>query len=356
MNGKIEKAAILGSGVMGSGIAAHLSNAGIPSIMLDIVPREPTPQEAAKGLTLESRAVRDRLGREALQRALKSKPAPFFAKELAAMIEVGNFEDDWERIADADWIIEVVKEDLDIKRKVLAQAAKHRKPGAIVTTNTSGLSIDAMVQGLDDEFRRHFLGTHFFNPPRYLHLLEIIPGADTDPEVVTQFKSFADRRLGKGIVVARDTPNFVANRIGVFAVLDVIRIMREMNLTVEEVDFLTGPLIGHPKSATFRTADLVGLDTFVDVAGTVHNGCPDDEWRDMFRPPDIMLAMIEKKLLGEKSGGGFYRRAKDAKGKRVIETLDLDSVEYREKQKPKFPEVEGARNMDSLAERLPALV
>ena len=241
MAAKIEKAAILGSGVMGSAIAAHLANAGIPSVMLDIVPREPTARESAAGLTLESPAVRNRFGNDALRRALKTKPAPFFSKGLSSRVEVGNFEDDWERIADADWIIEVVKEDLDIKRKVLSQAAKHRKRGSIVSTNTSGLSIDAMSDGLDDDFRTHFLGTHFFNPPRYLHLLEIIPGSATDPDVVSALEEFADRRLGKGIVVARDTPNFVANRIGVFAVLDVIRIMQEMELTIEEVDLLTGP-------------------------------------------------------------------------------------------------------------------
>jgi 3-hydroxyacyl-CoA dehydrogenase len=356
MSGKIEKAAILGSGVMGSGIAAHLANAGIPSVMLDIVPREPTPKEAAAGLTLESPAVRNRLGNEAIQRALKAKPAPFFDKQLASMVEVGNFEDDWGRIAEADWIIEVVKEDIEIKRKVLGEAAKHRKPGSIVSTNTSGLSIDAMASDLDDEFRRHFLGTHFFNPPRYLHLLEIIPGTGTDSKVVDDLEQFADRRLGKGIVVARDTPNFVANRVGVFAVLDVIRIMQEMGLTVEEVDFLTGPLIGHPKSATFRTADLVGLDTFVHVAGNVYHGCPDDESREMFQPPELMMNMLEKKMLGEKSGGGFYRRVKGPDGKKSIETLDLDSLEYREKQKAKFPKLETIRNLESLSERLPALV
>jgi 3-hydroxyacyl-CoA dehydrogenase len=356
MSGKIEKAAILGSGVMGSAIAAHLANAGIPSVMLDIVPRELTPQEEAKGLTLESPQVRNRFGNDALERALKSKPAPFFAKDLASMIEVGNFDDDWGRIAEADWIIEVVKEDLEIKRKVLAEAAKHRKPGSIVSTNTSGLSIDAMADGLDEEFRNHFLGTHFFNPPRYLHLLEIIPGSATDPDVVASLKEFSDLRLGKGIVVARDTPNFVANRIGVFAVFDVIRVMREMDLTVEDIDFLTGPLIGHPKSATFRTADLVGLDTFVHVAGNVFDGCPDDESREDFRPPDVMLQMVEKNILGEKSGGGFYRRVKDEEGKKSIETLDLNSLDYRAKQKAKFPEVETVRNLEELAERLPALV
>jgi 3-hydroxyacyl-CoA dehydrogenase len=353
---RIERVAILGSGVMGSAIAAHLANAGMPSIMLDIVPREPTGREAATGLTLESPAVRNRFGNDALRRALKAKPAPFFATDYASRVEVGNFEDDWERVSEADWVIEVVKEDLEIKRKVLAQAAKYRKPGAIVTTNTSGLSIDAMVEGLDDEFRAHFLGTHFFNPPRYLHLLEIIPGSGTDPRITEALCAFADRRLGKGCVVARDTPNFIANRIGVFGVLDVIDTMGEMGLTVEEVDFLTGPLIGHPRSATFRTTDIVGLDTFLHVADTVYHGCPDDEERETFRPCELMLAMQEKQLLGEKSGGGFYRRVKDAEGKKKIEALDTGSLEYRDKQRAKFPELETVRGLDSLTERLNALV
>jgi 3-hydroxyacyl-CoA dehydrogenase len=353
---KIERAAILGSGVMGSAIAAHLANAGIPSVMLDIVPRELTPQETAKGLTLESPAVRNRFGQDALRRALKAKPAPFYIKDLASMIEIGNFDDDWGRIAEADWIIEVVKEDIEIKRKVLAEAAKHRRPGSIVTTNTSGLSVDAMAEGLDDDLRRHFLGTHFFNPPRYLHLLEIIPGSATDPQVADDLKAFADHRLGKGIVTARDTPNFVANRVGVFAVLEVMRVMKEMGFTVEEVDFLTGPLIGHPKSATFRTMDLVGLDTFAHVAGNVYNGCPDDEAREIFQPPDVMNRMLEKEILGEKSGAGFYRRVRGKDGKKSIETLDLDSLEYREKKKAKFPELETVRSLETMAERLPAVV
>jgi 3-hydroxyacyl-CoA dehydrogenase len=353
---KIEKAAVLGSGVMGSAIAAHLANAGIPSVMLDIVPGEPTKAETARGLTLESPEVRNRFGVTALKSALKARPAPFFRKGLDSLIEVGNFDDDWEKVRDADWIIEVVKEDLEIKKQVLARVAEYRKDGAIVSSNTSGISVTAMVEGLDDDFRRNFLGTHFFNPPRYLHLIEIVPAADSDPEVVAAMAEFIDRRLGKGVVVARDTPNFVANRVGVFGMLDTIRAMQELGLTVEEVDFLTGPLTGRPKSATFRTGDLVGLDTFAAVAQNVYDNCPDDEVRDLFQVPDVISRMIEKGLLGEKSGSGFYRKGRSADGKKEIRTLDPDTLDYREKIKAKFPEVEAARNIDDLRERIPALV
>ncbi|MDP6797863.1 MAG: 3-hydroxyacyl-CoA dehydrogenase family protein, partial [Candidatus Krumholzibacteria bacterium] len=342
---KIEKAAVLGSGVMGSAIAAHLANAGIASLMLDIVPPEAG----------EDPAERNRFGSEALKAALKSRPAPFYRKDLAGLIEIGNFEDDFERIAEADWIIEVVKEDLEIKKKVLAQVDKHRRAGSFVSSNTSGISIAAMAEGLSDDFRKHFLGSHFFNPPRYLYLLELIPTADTDPEVLGFLEDFSDHRLGKGVVIASDTPNFVGNRVGVFGMLDGMAAMGEQELTVEEVDFLTGPVIGHPKSASFRTGDLVGLDTFVAVAGNVYHGCPEDESRETFATPPILEKMLEKNLLGDKSGGGFYRKSRDAKGKRVIETLDLDTFEYREKQRAKFPEWEALRNIDDIDERLTAI-
>ncbi|MCB1162065.1 MAG: 3-hydroxyacyl-CoA dehydrogenase NAD-binding domain-containing protein [Candidatus Krumholzibacteriia bacterium] len=342
----IERAAVLGSGVMGSAIAAHLANAGIPSLMLDVVPA---------GAPEGDRAARNRLGADALARALKAKPAPFFRNDLAAMVEIGNLEDDLPRIAEADWIIEVVKEDLAIKKAVLARAAKYRRPGSILTSNTSGLSIAAMAEGLDDDFRRHFLGSHFFNPPRYLKLLELIPGPDTDPELLAALAAFADRRLGKGVVIARDTPNFVANRIGVFGMLDTLRAMEEQGLTVEEVDFLTGPLVGRPKSASFRTADLVGLDTFVAVAGNVHAGCPDDEQRESFATPPLLARMIDKGLLGEKSGAGFYKKSRGADGRSDILTLDTLSLEHREKLKPSFPEIEGLKSIEALPEKVAAL-
>ncbi len=352
---KIEKAAVLGSGVMGSAIAAHLANAGIPSLMLDMVPAELSPAEAAAGLDKESPAFRNRMGTEALKTCLKAKPAPFYSKRLADMITIGNFEDDWDKIADADWVIEVVKEDLKIKRLVLAKAAEHRRPGSIITSNTSGISLAAMAEGLDDDFKKHFLGTHFFNPPRYLKLLELIPTADTDPALTCWLAGFVDRKLGKGALIARDTPNFVANRVGVFGMLDVIRAMEEMELTVEEVDSLTGPIVGRPRSASFRTADLVGLDTFLAVAGNVYDGCPDDEARELFQAPAIIAKMLEKGYLGEKSGGGFYRKAKDAAGKRIIQTLDLGTLEYRDKVKARFGELEAVKTIDNAADRVAAI-
>ncbi len=341
---KFEKVAVLGSGVMGSAIAAHLANAGVRSVVLDIIPKDPTPKDAAG---------RNRIVNGAIQAALKAKPAPFFHKRLAGMITTGNFEDDWDKVSDADWIIEVVKEDLAIKKMVLAKAAEHRKPGSVISSNTSGLSAAVMCDGLDEDFRKHFLVTHFFNPPRYLHLLEIIPGPDTDPAVLKEVSEFVDIRLGKGIVTGRDTPNFVANRIGVFGMMDAILAMEELGLTVEEVDALTGPLVGHPKSASFRTADLVGLDTFVAVAGNVYNGCPDDENRAVFKTPDVLEKMLEKGLLGGKSGGGFFRMVKED-GKKEILTLDLATMEYRKKIKPKFKEVDAIRDQP-LADRLSAL-
>ncbi len=347
----IDKVAVLGSGVMGSAIAAHLANAGIPSLMLDIV-----PPQVGEGDDPEDPAFRNRFAASALKAALKARPAPFYRKGLSDLIEVGNFDDDFERIAEVDWIIEVVKEDLEIKRSVLSRVAELRRPDSLVSSNTSGISISAMAEGLDEDFRRHFLGTHFFNPPRYLYLLEIIPTDDTDKDLLADFIDFSDRILGKGIVQAKDTPNFVANRIGVFGMMDAIAAMGEQKLGVEEIDFLTGPIVGHPKSASFRTADLVGLDTFVAVAGNVYDGCPNDESRDIFATPAILKNMLEAGYLGDKTGGGFYKKSKDADGKRVILTLDLDSMEYREKQRAKFPELEAIRNIEEIGERLPALL
>ena len=347
----IDKVAVLGSGVMGSAIAAHLANAGIPSLMLDIV-----PPQVGEGDDPKDPVFRNRFAASALKAALNARPAPFYRKNLSDLIEIGNFDDDFERIAEADWIIEVVKEDLEIKRSVLSRVAENRRPGSLVSSNTSGISISAMAEGLDEDFRGHFLGTHFFNPPRYLYLLEIIPTDDTDKGLLADFIDFSDRILGKGIVQAKDTPNFVANRIGVFGMMDAIAAMGEQKLGVEEIDFLTGPIVGHPKSASFRTADLVGLDTFVAVAGNVYNGCPNDESREIFATPTILKNMLEAGYLGDKTGGGFYKKSKDAEGNRVIMTLDLDSMDYREKQRPKFPELEAIRNIEDIGERLPALL
>jgi len=262
MKREIRKAAVLGAGVMGATIAGHLANAGIPVLLLDIVPRELTPEEQARGLTLESPHVRNRFAARGKELLLKNKPAPLYVSEVAQRIEIGNFEDDLPKIKDADWVIEVVVENLAVKQQLLAQVAQYRKPGAIVSTNTSGISVNKMVEGLPLEFRQHFLGTHFFNPPRYMKLLEIIPGEQTLPEVVEYISWFGERRLGKGIVLCKDTPNFIANRIGVYGMVSTVQAMVELGLTPEEVDALTGPALGRPKSASFRTLDMVGLDTF----------------------------------------------------------------------------------------------
>jgi len=348
MSRYVKKVAVLGSGVMGSAIAAHFANAGVRSLVLDIVP--PDLENAAEA----GRAARNAIVDGAIKAMLKARPAPLFERDLVSMIETGNFEDDFARIADADWVIEVVKEDLAIKKKVLTAAVEHLGPDAWLTSNTSGLSLAAMAEVLPAEMKPRFLGTHFFNPPRYMKLLELIPAADTDPEVLAAVADFAEVRLGKGIVMAKDTPNFIANRIGVHAMMVTMRVMDEMGLTIEEVDALTGPAVGRPKTATFKLADLVGLDTFVHVADNVREAVTDDEARDVFDPPPFLRTMVEKGLLGRKSGGGFYKMIKQPK--KTVLTLDLETLEFREKQKAKFPEIAQAKTMDDLVERLRFLV
>jgi 3-hydroxyacyl-CoA dehydrogenase len=340
---------------MGSAIAAHFANAGIPSLVLDILPREPTEAERAAGLTLKDRAVRDRIARESVDALLKARPAPLFTPHRLALIEVGNLEDDLPRLKDADWVIEVVKEDLGIKQKVLAAAAPHLGPATVLSSNTSGLSLAAMASVLPEAVRPRFLGTHFFNPPRYMKLLEVIPTADTDPAVVELVDDVCRKRLGKGIVPAKDTPNFIANRIGVHAVMVTLQAMRDMGLTVEEVDALTGPVLGRPKTATFRLADLVGLDTFLHVAENVRENAPEDESHDAFTPPEFLEQMVAKGLLGRKSGAGFYKKVKDGNGSSIL-TLDVDTLEYREQKKASFPELEVLRPIEDVAERVGKLV
>jgi len=355
MKRQVRKVAVLGSGVMGSAIAAHFANAGIPSLVLDIVPKDLTDAERAAGRTLADPVVRNRIASDAVNALLKAKPAPLFTPARLAMIEVGNLADDLARITDADWVIEVVKEDLAIKQQVLAAAAPHLGAEAVLSSNTSGLSLAAMAAVLPAALRPRFLGTHFFNPPRYMKLLEVIPAADTAPEVVAFVADFSRTRLGKGIVPAKDTPNFIANRVGVHAVMVTLRVMQEMGLTVEEVDALTGPAMGRPKTATFRLADLVGLDTFLHVAANVYERAPDDESRDLFAPPAFLQKMVAKGLLGRKSGGGFYKKLKGADGKGVL-TLDLDTLEYREGKKAAFAELEALKSVDDPVERLKKLV
>jgi len=355
MKRRIEKAAVIGSGIMGSGIAAHLANAGVQVLLLDIVPRELTEAEKSKGLTLDSPQVRNKIATENLKKAVKSKPALFYDKSFAERITVGNTEDDMPKIADVDWIVEVVPERLDIKKAVFDQVEKYRKPGTIVSSNTSGIPINLMSKGRSDDFRKNFLGTHFFNPVRYLRLLEIIPTKDTDPKLVDFFMEYGDKFLGKTTVLAKDTPAFIGNRIGVYGIMDIFHLVEQLDLTVEEVDKLTGPVIGRPKSATFRTADLVGLDTLAHVATGLYEGVPNDEAHDLFKLPEYVQKMLKNNMLGDKTGQGFYKKVKKD-GKKEILALDLKTLEYRPKQKAKFATLEMTQNIDKVIDRYKVLV
>jgi len=347
MKKRIEKAAVLGAGTMGARIAAHFANAGLPCILLDIVPPN-LPAGAPAG-------ERNKIVRAGLEAAKKSKPAAFFAGGLAERITIGNFDDDLAQVAEADWIIEVVAENLEIKRKLLARVAEFRKPGAIVTTNTSGLPVHLIAEGMSEEFQHHWAGTHFFNPPRYMKLVEVIPGPKTAAEVIETLSDFCDQRLGKGVVVAKDTPNFIANRIGTFSMLNALRLMSTMGMTVEEVDACTGPAVGWPKSATFRTADLVGLDVLVHVIKNIYETAPNDESREMYRVPALIEEMLKRGWLGDKTGQGFYRKVKGA-GEKEILTLDTNTMEYRPRQKAKFASLETGKGIEDTRERLRALV
>ncbi len=351
----IEKVAVLGSGVMGSRIACHFANIGVQVLLLDIVPRELNDKESAAGLDLKSLAVRNRIVNESLQFALKSNPSPIYNTKFASRISTGNFDDDMSKIADCDWIIEVVVERLDIKQQVFEKVEKYRKPGTLITSNTSGIPIAMMNEGRSEDFRKHFCGTHFFNPPRYLRLLEIIPGPDTDSKVIDFLMTYGSRYLGKETVLCKDTPAFIANRVGVYSIMELFHIVNEMGLTPEEVDKLTGPVIGHAKSATFRTADVVGLDTLVLVANGVKNNCPDDERNDVFAIPDYVQKMVDNKWLGSKSGQGFFKKVKGEGGTSEILSLDLKTLEYVPQKKVSFPTLEMTRPVDNLAKRLPML-
>ena len=340
---------------MGARIAAHLANAGIPTDLLDIAPSSLTEAEQTAGLTLESPQVRNRIALAGLEAAKKSRPAAFFVPEHARRITVGNFEDHLSRVADADWIIEAVVENLEVKRSLLARVDQLRRPGSIISTNTSGLPVNQIAEGLGQDFRRHWLGTHFFNPPRYLRLLELIPGRDTLMEVVERLAEFADRRLGKGVILAKDTPNFVANRIGTFSLVNLMRLVEQEGLTVEEVDALTGPAIGAPKTATFRLLDLVGLDIVAHVIGNIFENAPDDERRDFYRVPPFLQQMLQRNWLGDKAGHGFYKKVGKGEGREIL-ALDLKTLEYRPRQRPNFPLLEMVRNVDDPAERLRLLL
>lgn len=352
----IQKVAVLGSGVMGSRIACHFANIGCEVLLLDILPRELNDAEKAKGLGMESRQVRNRIVNDALQFALRSNPSPVYKKEFAARIATGNFEDDMQKIASCDWVIEVVVENLDIKKKVFEQVEKFRKPGTLITSNTSGIPIHLMTEGRSEDFKDHFCGTHFFNPPRYLRLLEIIPTPHTKPEVLDFLMEYGERFLGKTTVLAKDTPAFIANRVGVYGIMSLLHLVEKMDLTVEEVDKLTGPVLGRPKSATFRTSDVVGLDTMINVANGLKKGVPNDEANELFALPDYLKKMAENKWLGDKTGQGFYKKTRNKEGKTEILALDLKTLEYKPQQKVKFQTLELTKPVENLKERVKMLI
>jgi len=356
MTRRIKKVAIVGSGIMGSGIACHFANIGVEVLLLDIIPREINEKEKAKGLSLKDSVVRNRLVNEALKTSLKSKPSPIYSQKFADRITTGNIEDDLHKIKDVDWIMEVVVERLDIKQQVFEKIEKHRTPGTLITSNTSGIPIKFMNEGRSEDFQKHFAVTHFFNPPRYLKLFEVVPGPKCNQEVTDFLMMYGDKFLGKTSVLAKDTPAFIGNRIGIFGIMSLFHVVKEMGLTIEEVDKLTGPVIGRPKSATFRTIDVVGLDTLVHTANGVKDNCPNDEMRDQFVIPDYVNIMMENKWLGSKTKQGFYKMTKNANGKREILSLDLNTLEYRAKKSAKFETLELTKSIDNVADRFKVLV
>lgn len=339
---RIRKAAVLGAGVMGSGIAAHLANAGIPVVLLDIV-----PPQAGPGDDTSKRSFRDKFARGALANLRKQKPSPIFSTAALDLIETGNLEDDLPRLRECDWVVEVVKEELPVKQALFARIEPHVRPDAIVSSNTSGLSIEGMLQDRSEAFRRRFLVTHFFNPVRYMKLLELVPGKETDPDVLETMTRFGEERLGKGIVYAKDTTNFIANRIGVYAMLRTISEMQRAELSVEEVDKIFGPAMGRPKSAVFRTADIVGLDTFVHVARNCYDTLIHDEARDVFAPPEFIRRMVDQRMLGDKTGGGFYKKERGE-----ILALDLSTLQYRPQQKVRYPSLGAAKEIEDVGNRI----
>ena len=356
MTRRIKKVAIVGSGIMGSGIACHFANIGVEVLLLDIVPRELNYQEKAKGLTLEDRVVRNRLVNTALKTSLKSKPSPIYSQKFAERISTGNIEDDLHKIKEVDWVMEVVVERLDIKQQVFEKIEKFRTPGTLITSNTSGIPIKFMNEGRSDDFQKHFAVTHFFNPPRYLKLFEVVPGPKCSQEVTDFLMMYGDKFLGKTAVLAKDTPAFIGNRIGIFGIMSLFHVVKEMGLTIEEVDKLTGPVIGRPKSATFRTINVVGLDTLVHTANGVKDNCPNDEMRDQFVIPDFVNTMMENNWLGSKTKQGFYKMTKNANGKKEILSLDLNTLEYRAKKSAKFETLEQTKKIDHVTDRFKVLV
>ena len=357
MNRTIKKVAVLGSGVMGSRIACHFAGVGVQVLLLDMVPKEAT--ESAKS------AERNKLVNDALTAAIKSNPSPVYTKDVVKKITTGNFDDNMRDIAGYDWIIEVVVERLDIKKLIYDKVEQFRKPGTLITSNTSGIPIHMMAEGRSDDFKKNFCGSHFFNPPRYLRLLEIIPTPDTDPAVVDFLMHYGDLHLGKTTVLCKDTPAFIANRIGVYGIMAIFGLVDKLGLTIDEVDALTGPIIGRPKSATFRTADVVGIDTLVKVAKGVHDNCPDDEAKNSFVIPAWLNKVVENNWLGDKTGQGFFKKIKlpvaqgspeERKTDKEIQVLNLSTLEYEPRKKSKFATIEAAKPIDDLPTRLKMLV
>jgi 3-hydroxyacyl-CoA dehydrogenase len=347
----INKIAIIGSGIMGSGIACHFANIGVKVLLLDIIPNKLNDKEKSLGLSLEDKAVRNRIVNNSLKNAFKSKPSPIYSQKFSNRISTGNIEDDLHKIKDVDWIMEVVVEKLDIKKKVFDKIEKYRSKGTIISSNTSGIPIKFMSEGRSEDFQRHFCGTHFFNPARYLKLFEIIPGPKTDNNVINFLNIYSEKFLGKTPVIAKDTPAFIGNRIGIFGIQSLFHIVQNLNLSIEEVDKLTGPVIGRPKSATFRTVDVVGLDTLVHVANGIYKNCPNDEAHNLFKLPDFISKMLENKWLGSKSGQGFYKK----EGKK-INVLDLKTLEYKDKKRVRFETLEQTKSIENIIDRFKILV
>jgi 3-hydroxyacyl-CoA dehydrogenase len=356
INRKIKKVAVLGSGVMGSRIACHFANIGVEVLLLDISPKELNEIEKAKGLDIHHKQVKNRIVNEALQNAIKSNPSPLYDKSSESKISTGNFDEHMELIAQVDWVIEVVVENLSVKQSVFEKVEQFRKQGTLITSNTSGIPIHLMTQGRSDDFKKHFCGAHFFNPPRYLRLLEIIPSTETTDEVIKFLMHYGDLYLGKSTVLCKDTPAFIANRVGIFSIMDTLAVMSSLGMNVDEIDKLTGPVIGRPKSATFRTGDVVGLDTLIKVSNNLYQGLPNDEARDVFKLPEFLKSMDERKWYGDKSGQGFYKKSKSADGKTEILSLNLQSLEYESQKKVKFATLDSTKAIELVKDRFKVLV
>ena len=356
MNRSIKKVAILGSGIMGSRIACHFANIGTQVLLLDITPKELLPEEEAKGLSLDHPLVKNRIVNNSYQQTLKAKPASLYIDNFAKQITLGNFDDNLKDLSSVDWIIEVVVENLEIKKSLYDKIEQYRKPGTLISSNTSGIPIHLMAEGRSDDFKKHFCGTHFFNPPRYLKLLEIIPTNDTDPQIIDFIQKYGTTQLGKTTVICKDTPAFIANRIGVYSMMQTMKVVEELGLTVEQVDKLTSKVVGRPKSGTFRLSDVVGLDTTVHVANNLYNVLANDESKEIFQLPEMLKKLMENKWLGDKTGQGFYKKIKGVSGKSEILALDLKTYEYRPSQKVSFETLERTKAIDSLAKRFTTLL